>query len=111
MTVPSTPPGSTEPLPDGQPSARRPGFLLGVGMGALLPALTFALSFVTQNSWETSLLYSLVSGVWSVLAFAGVFLIAFERTRGLGLGILLGFCGLLLVGGGVCTAVFVVVAP
>jgi ABC-type transport system involved in multi-copper enzyme maturation permease subunit len=48
------------------------------------------------------------SAVWSVVAFAGVALLFFERTRRVGVGMLLGFGCLLLIGAGACTVILAV---
>jgi hypothetical protein len=45
--------------------------------------------------------------LWAATAFLGVLLMAFERTRSYGLGVLMGFCGLVVVGAGVCTTLLV----
>jgi len=45
------------------------------------------------------------SAVWGLVAFSGVLMMAFPRTRRAGLGVLLGFCALLVAGAGTCTAV------
>jgi hypothetical protein len=46
------------------------------------------------------------STVWAVVAFSGVVMTAFDRTRRMGVGVLLGFCALVIVGAGTCTVAF-----
>lgn len=94
------------PPPSAAPAQRRRSLLIGVGVGVLLPASSLLLTLlVTRNAEGDSVAYSVGTAVWSLLAFGGVLMIAFDRTRRLGLGILLGFTGLILVGAGTCTAV------
>ena len=93
MTNESAPP----PISGGDQS-RRP-LLLGVAIGFVIPMLAFLLlsgTVARDYSW-------LGSTVWSVVAFVGVALLFFERTRRVGAGLLLGFGCLLLIGAGVCT--------
>ena len=91
---PAPPPGS------GGDHARRT-LLLAVAIGFVIPMLAFLLLPETEApaSWW------LGSTVWSVVAFVGVALLFFERTRRVGVGMLLGFGCLLLVGAGACTVI------
>ena len=100
---PFTPPPAP-PLedPDPRPPARvRGGFAVGVAAGALVPLAAFLVvalvGFDTRYAWVGQT-------VWAVVAFIGVLMLAFDRTRRIGGGVLVGFCGLLVVGAGVCTA-------
>jgi hypothetical protein len=90
------------PGPAGPPTApRRSHRRLGIGviLGVVLPLLGFlATAFAGVD-------YRIGTVLWAVTAFLGVLLLAFERTRSYGLGILLGFCWLVVVGAGVCTTV------
>ena len=96
---PAPPPGS-----GGGDHARRT-LLLAVAVGFVVPMLAFLLLPETEapNSWW------LGSTVWSVVAFVGVALLFFERTRRVGVGMLLGFGCLLLVGAGACTVIMIAV--
>jgi len=84
--------------------ARR-ALLLGVAVGFVVPMLAFLLLSETAapDYWW------LGSAVWSVVAFVGVALLFFERTRRVGVGMLLGFGCLLLVGAGACTVILIAV--
>ena len=93
--------GSAPPPPPPSPahddSRRRKR--LGVAVGVVVPLLTFLVVFLTDGAgWWVGQL------VWSAVAFLGVALLFWPRTRSFGLGILLGFAVLLLVGAGACTA-------
>jgi len=99
---------TNEPTPppvsgSGNPSRR--SLLLAVAFGFVVPMLAFLLLPETEApaSWW------LGSTVWSVVAFVGVALLFFERTRRVGVGMLLGFGCLLLVGAGACTVLMVAV--
>jgi hypothetical protein len=82
--------------------------LLGIAVGVLVPASALGLTLLAfRGASDGSTAYSLGTAVWSIVAFAGVMMIGFDRTRRVGLGILLGFCGLVLIGAGTCTAVVV----
>ncbi len=50
---------------------------------------------------------SVGSLVWALVAFTAVMSLAFDRTRQLGLGLLIGFGALFVVGAGTCSAVLV----
>ncbi len=88
------------PVSRGNP-ARRP-LLLGVAIGLLVPMVAFLALSAGMTYWR------LGSAVWSVVAFVGVALLFFERTRRVGVGMLLGFGCLLLTGAGACTVIFAV---
>jgi hypothetical protein len=75
-------------------------------VGALVPLVAFVLPWLAGRSPESAL----GATVWSAVAFAGVLLTAFPRTHRLGVGILIGFAGLVVVGAGTCTAAFLTVA-
>jgi hypothetical protein len=94
---PALPPDS-----GGGDHARRT-LLLAVAIGFVVPMLAFLMLPETEapNSWW------LGSTVWSVVAFVGVALLFFERTRRVGLGMLLGFGCLLVVGAGACTVILI----
>ena len=100
---PFTPPPAP-PLedPDRRPPARaRGGFAVGVAVGVLVPLVAFLV--VAQVGLDFR--YAWVGQtVWAAVAFAGVLMLAFDRTRRIGGGVLVGFCGLLVLGAGVCTA-------
>ena len=103
---PFTPPPAP-PLedPDPPPPAQvRGGLLIGVAVGALAPLAAFLVvaraGLDSRYAWVGQL-------VWAAVAFMGVLMLAFDRTRRMGLGVLLGFCGLVVVGAGMCTAVVV----
>jgi len=89
---------SAPPRGSGGVHAQR-ALLLGVAIGFVIPMLAFLLLSETAapDYWW------LGSSVWSVVAFVGVALLFFERTRRVGVGMLLGFGCLLLVGAGACT--------
>jgi hypothetical protein len=89
------------PVSRGNP-ARRP-LLLGVAIGLLVPMVAFLALSAGMTAGER-----LGSAVWSVVAFVGVALLFFERTRRVGVGMLLGFGCLLLTGAGACTVIFAV---
>jgi|ERR1044071_1652357 hypothetical protein len=103
---PFTPPpaprlADPDPRPPGQV---RGGLLIGVAIGALAPLAAFLIvvrvGFDSRYAWVGQT-------VWAVVAFTGVLMLAFHRTRRMGLGVVLGFCGLLVVGAGMCTAAVV----
>ena len=87
------------PAPGSGGDHARRALLLGVAIGFVIPMLAFLLlsETVAPDYWW------LGSTVWSVVAFVGVALLFFERTRRVGVGMLLGFGCLLLVGAGACT--------
>lgn len=92
-------PRPTEP-PAPPRRSRRP-LIVGVVLGVVLPLLGFlAPAFAGAD-------YRIGTVLWAVTAFVGVLLMAFERTRSYGLGVLMGFCGLVVVGAGVCTTLLV----
>lgn len=88
---------------DTDPDSRR-RLVTGIAIGALVPLLGF-LGWLVPGTradyWWVGQI------VWSGVAFVGVALLFFPRTRRVGLGMLLGFAALVLVGAGVCTATFV----
>jgi hypothetical protein len=90
------------PPPAGRSEAprrsRRP-LVVGVVLGVVLPLLSFVATFAGPGDFRVG------NATWAGTAFLGVLLLAFERTRSYGLGILLGFCWLVVVGAGVCTTV------
>ena len=95
------------PVSSDNPS-RRP-LLVGVAIGLLVPMLAFlglAAGITADYRWADY--WWLGSAVWSVVAFVGVALLFFERTRQVGAGILLGFACLLLTGAGACTVIFAI---
>lgn len=94
-------PEPTRPQPARPP--RRP-LLIGVAAGVVLPLLSFV---VTAWVLPDAELWWLGSLTWSAVAFAGVVMLAAARTRRYGLGVLLGFAGLLVVGAGTCTAALI----
>ena len=73
-------------------------------IGVLVPLLAFLLV-----AWlgVSSALAWMGPAIWGVVAFTGVLMMAFRRTRRIGVGILLGFSGLLVAGAGTCTAVVI----
>lgn len=75
---------------------------IGLVLGALVPLAAFALPWLNG---DTPALGGPGDIVWSAVAFGGVLLTAFRRTRQLGVGILIGFAGLLLIGAGTCTTI------
>ena len=80
--------------------------LLGVAIGVLVPASALGLTLLAfRRTSDGSSAYSLGTTIWSLVAFVGVVMIGFDRTRRVGLGILLGFSALVLLGAGTCTAV------
>lgn len=88
--------------PDPRPPAQvRGGLLIGVAVGALVPLAAFLavvrVGIDSRYAWVGQT-------VWAVVAFIGVLMLAFDRTRRIAGGVLVGFCGLLVVGAGVCTA-------
>ena len=84
----------------------RRDLLVGIGIGIAVPAVSFLLVVLAlDRAAGDGTIYSVGSSVWGLVAFAGTVMIAFDRTRRLGLGILLGFSGLLVVGAGTCTAI------
>ena len=78
--------------------------MIGVAIGFLLPLAAFLVvapaGFDSRYAWVGQT-------VWSAVAFTGVVMLAFDRTRRMGVGVLVGFCALLVVGAGMCTAVVV----
>ena len=102
-----SPSGSAAPPPLPSPahddSRRRKR--LGVAVGVVVPLLTFLVVFALDGGgWWLGQL------VWSAVAFVGVALLLWPRTRAFGAGMLLGFAVLLLVGAGACTAVVLTMA-
>ena len=80
--------------------------LVGVAIGVVVPLLALLVVLVVaRRSGDGDPVIFFGSSVWSLVAFLGVLLIAWERTRPLAVGILIGFSGLILVGAGTCTAV------
>lgn len=75
----------------------------GVVVGVVVPLL----SFLPLLGAAGGGLYALGGYLWMATAAVGVLLLVPQRTRPWGLGILLGFTGLVVAGGGVCTAVLV----
>ena len=100
MTNESAPP----PFSGGSNPSRR-SLLLGGAIGFTIPMLAFLLLPET----EAPATWWLGSTVWSVVAFVGVALLFFERTRRVGVGMLLGFGCLLIVGAGACTVILIAV--
>ena len=85
---------------------RRRTLLVGVIIGVLIPVVSFFLVVLALRSADDGGTITTVgTGVWALLAFSGTLMIGFDRTRRLGLGILLGLSGVILVGAGTCTAV------
>ena len=96
-------PPPPQPSPAHDDSRRRKR--LGVAVGVVVPLLTFLVVFLLDGSgWWLGQL------VWSAVAFVGVALLFWPRTRSLGAGMLLGFAVLLLVGAGACTAIVLTMA-
>lgn len=88
--------------PPASPRRSRRPLLVGVILGVVPPLLGFLATAFSGPGY-----YGIGSSLWAGTAFVGVLLMVFERTRSYGLGMLLGFCGLVLVGAGVCTTVLV----
>jgi hypothetical protein len=86
--------------PPAPPRRSRRPLLVGVVLGVVLPLCSFlATAFAGADS------VGIGTVLWAGTAFVGVLLLVFERTRSYGLGILLGFCALVVIGAGVCTTV------
>ena len=106
MTEPPRPPYSPSPAPSlGEPQRRRPSrwdraLIIGLAIGVLVPLAAFGSTALLGLEPATA---EIGSTVWAVVAFSGVVMTAFHRTRRLGVGVLLGFCALVVVGAGTCT--------
>ena len=80
--------------------------LVGVAVGVLVPVLSFLLVVLAlRGADDGGTIVVVGTGVWGLLAFSATLMIGFDRTRRMGLGILLGFTGVVLAGAGTCTAV------
>lgn len=93
-------PRPTEP-PAPPRRSRRP-LIVGVVLGVVLPLLGFLVPAFADPDY-----FGIGGALWAMTAFVGVLLMASERTRSYGLGVLMGFCGLVVVGAGVCTTLLV----
>ena len=109
MTVPAPPP---EPArdPAAEPPVPRPGqgstrgrrqLWVGIAIGASVPLLAFLPLIRDFNSLNRAV----AGNVWAAVAFVAVLLLSPERTRRYGVGILIGFCALLICGAGTCVVV------
>lgn len=107
MTDPSPPPttpSSRHPLkqPKSRPGAGYSGaVLLGVMIGVVLPLAAF---LVVARTGSVSSYGWIGHTVWATVAFSGVLMLAFDRTHRTGIGVLVGFSLLLVVGTGTCIA-------
>ena len=86
--------------------------LIGATIGVVVPLVAFApLWVVDLDSASASTSASAGATVWAATAFLGVLLTALERTRRYGVGVLLGFSALLVVGTGTCTVAVMAFQP
>ena len=104
------PTGWGQPPPPAKPKAP---LLLGILIGAVAPFLgvvpLLALSNV-ESPRVVADLAGLAPFVWTMAVLAtGAGLLFSDRTRRWGVGILLGFFGMLVIGAGLCVAALVVV--
>src|SRR4051812_23895296 len=101
MTESPPPPFTPPPAPSladlgpRPPSGLRGGLLIGVAIGALVPLAAFVV--VARVGFDSAYVW-VGQTVWAAVAFLGVLMLAFDRTRRIGVGVLLGFCALLVVG-------------
>lgn len=120
MSQPPYPPDPQQPgsqgwQPGWQPPAKKPRapLLLGILIGAVVPFFGVGIGFAIGSigsSPAVSNLAGLVPFVWALLVLAtGLGLLFSDRTRRWGLGILIGFFGMLIIGAGACVATLVVV--
>lgn len=100
----------TEPAPE-QPRWLGPyAPLIGGGVGTLLYAITFGLSValaggVNSDGYWVIGYFVFAVGLSVVLFTAGIVLVAIQRTRAFGAGLLISIAIGAIVGGGVCVAV------
>ncbi len=99
-----------------QPPPPKPKYQLWLGIliGALAPFLgvvpPIALSSVADGQSTASDIVGLTPFVWAMLVlFTGAGLLFSDATRRWGVGILIGFFGMLIIGAGACVALLVVV--
>jgi hypothetical protein len=114
--VSQPPPPPPYGLPPGEPPAHRPShkgrFWLGVVLA--IPAIILgplligvAVSLGDALAWGSAL-PGVLGGLVALLLLAGfIALVAIERTRWIGLGMLAGFAGLFILGAGACVALIV----
>jgi multidrug transporter EmrE-like cation transporter len=100
---PARDPAAAPPVPrPGQGSARRCRQLwVGIAIGAFVPLLSFLPLIRDLNSLNLAVARNL----WAAVAFVAVLLLFPERTRRYGVGMLIGFCALLICGAGTCIVV------
>jgi multidrug transporter EmrE-like cation transporter len=107
MTVPDPPPDRA-PEPAGAPAVdlsvprpRRRQLWLGIAVGVLVPLL----SFLPLTRHVGSLELTIARNLWAAVAFVAVLLLFPRRFRRYGVGMLIGFCALLICGAGTCMVV------
>jgi hypothetical protein len=109
------PPYEPGPPAGWQPPARKPKapLVLGILIGAVVPFFGILAAIVigsVGSSTTLSGIAGLLPFVWALLVLAvGAGLLFSDRTRRWGLGILIGFFGMLIIGAGVCVTTLVVV--
>jgi hypothetical protein len=100
------PQGGQFPQPAWQPPPKQPKMPLLVGMliGAVAPWLLGVVPLILTNG-NSLAGYGLLT--WAMVPLVGFALIFADQTRRWGLGILLGFFGMLVIGAGACVIVLV----